>query len=531
MARSALRFRKSDDGWIVAGVTDALEGDEVAIPSEHGDMPVVGIGKNAFTKAKDLRCVTVPSSIRFMEEDAFSGCDYIERVETPGLDAWLAIDFANRYANPLGHNTLTHVYASLYVEGKQVTDLDIPEGTEEIKKFAFCGITFLKSVHIPSSVVKIGEDAFRGCTVFDNLFVDDISAWLEIDFQGNYSNPVFCARKMFVSGKPLYDLVIPEGVTEVKAYAFAFYDELTSVTIPAGMKTIGKMAFCGCEKLVEVRNLSSMNIEKVRNYENGGIGGSLRAVISEGEESGLSVTEDGYVVYVNGDKRMCLGYRGDRTELVLPTIDGLTEIADHAFRYLDKVTRVVIPEGVTYIGSEAFYGCSSLESVSFPDSLEYIDEAAFASCDSLKSVCIPDNVDNLGCRVFHGCSSLESVTLPENLDEIFDDMFAHCESLKFIMIPDSVYTICAETFYGCKNLEYIVIPKYLDKIEHFAFYGCDRLKAIFYKGGKRGMYQIGIGARGNDPFFDAPAYYYSEKLPKKEGNFWHYDEDGDVEIW
>ena len=36
---------------------------------------------------------------------------------------------------------------------------------------------------------------------------------------------------------------------------------------------------------------------------------------------------------------------------------------------------------------------------------------------------------------------------------------------------------------------------------------------------------------GNDHLLDATRYYYSEEEPAEEGNFWHYDENGEIAVW
>lgn len=45
------------------------------------------------------------------------------------------------------------------------------------------------------------------------------------------------------------DYVIPEGVTEIGMYAFGYYENLTSITIPESVTKINEGAFIGCKKL------------------------------------------------------------------------------------------------------------------------------------------------------------------------------------------------------------------------------------------------------------------------------------------
>ena len=45
---------------------------------------------------------------------------------------------------------------------------------------------------------------------------------------------------------------IPDNVTSIGSYAFAYCDSLTSIVIPDGVTTIGSYAFHGCSSLTEI---------------------------------------------------------------------------------------------------------------------------------------------------------------------------------------------------------------------------------------------------------------------------------------
>lgn len=48
-------------------------------------------------------------------------------------------------------------------------------------------------------------------------------------------------------------MVIPEGVTEIGEYAFAYCAGITKVVIPVSVRTIGGNAFLECHALTEVQ--------------------------------------------------------------------------------------------------------------------------------------------------------------------------------------------------------------------------------------------------------------------------------------
>ena len=74
------------------------------------------------------------------------------------------IDFENVSANPFYY---TH---HLYVDGKEVTEVDIPEGIESIGAYAFAGCSELVMLNIPGSVGSIGICAFNGCSGLKDIY-------------------------------------------------------------------------------------------------------------------------------------------------------------------------------------------------------------------------------------------------------------------------------------------------------------------------------------------------------------------------
>ena len=57
----------------------------------------------------------------------------------------------------------------LEVLNKNVTEIVIPEGVEEIEEDAFFGCSSLKSVSIPNSVTFIGDGAFMDCSSLEYI--------------------------------------------------------------------------------------------------------------------------------------------------------------------------------------------------------------------------------------------------------------------------------------------------------------------------------------------------------------------------
>ncbi|MBQ3364073.1 MAG: SUMF1/EgtB/PvdO family nonheme iron enzyme [Muribaculaceae bacterium] len=146
--------------------------------------------------------------------------------------------------------------------------------------------------------------------------------------------------------------------------AFKNCSELTSITIPESITSIGIDAFYNCIGLTELtwnaKNCDSM----------------------------FGFSKDSVERITIGDKVECLpygfAYRSKITNIFIP--NSVTHILGGAFEECNALTSVIIPNSVIDIGDYAFSGCQRLTSVSIGSSIISIDEMAFANCNSLMRV-------------------------------------------------------------------------------------------------------------------------------------------------
>jgi len=131
-----------------------------------------------------------------------------------------------------------------------LTSVTIGNSVTSIGEYAFLKCSGVTYVIIGSSVKFIADDAFLECTSLTSVHILDLAAWCNIDFDVYGSgNPLRVAHHLFYKGNEVKNLVIPEGVTSIRAYAFDGCSSLTSITIPNSVTSIGNDAFSWCENL------------------------------------------------------------------------------------------------------------------------------------------------------------------------------------------------------------------------------------------------------------------------------------------
>ena len=177
-------------------------------------------------------------------------------------------------------------------------------------------------------------------------------------------------------------ITLPETVTAIKRCGIYNCDNLTDLTIPAGLKTLEPFS------LAYLKSIKSITIPE-------------------------GVTE----IPMN-----CFMGNTTMTSVTLPA--GIKYIGNGAF-YKTPLTEFTFPAACEEVGDNIFQNCLNLKKVVFNSALKKTGTGVFLTCKALTDV------------------NLEAAT---QLEALNSDMFVECQALSDVTIPASVKTIGNATF-------------------------------------------------------------------------------------
>lgn len=124
---------------------------------------------------------------------------------------------------------------------------------------SFDECTGIESVSFGSSIQIIGSNTFYGCKKLKKVIIRDIAAWCSAKV---YSSPLGDDTQIYSDdNSEITNLVIPEGVEEIKYYNFAYCSALKTVKLPSSLKKIGAGSFYNCNGLTTLT--IPANVEKI----------------------------------------------------------------------------------------------------------------------------------------------------------------------------------------------------------------------------------------------------------------------------
>lgn len=173
-----------------------------------------------------------------------NGCLEIE--DTDKVYGTAIISYAKKYGTVTSIiiNDCDEIVEDSFAYDQNITKVTIKGTVTKIGENAFANCNNLEELHIDGNVETISSNAFYQCFKLKSAYIPTIENWLNITFISEYSNPIaFSEGKLFVNNSEITEIVIPSGITSIKAYAFCGMSDISSITLPSGITSIGTDAF------------------------------------------------------------------------------------------------------------------------------------------------------------------------------------------------------------------------------------------------------------------------------------------------
>lgn len=276
---------------------------------------------------------------------------------------------------------------------------------------AFCN-NFFKKLHIPATLVHIGNGALNGNINLSNVTIDE-------------NHPEFVLEDGYLYTR---------DHTRLLSYFAEIKSQAKSFTIRPEVKVIDDKAFNyhRCDKIVLNKQLEYIG------------------------EDAFKYALDNAIPY--------------QEELVIP--NSVTYIGPYAFYYC-HLRKLVISDNVEYLPDFCFAYCY-ITDIHLPAKLKHLGWAALSN-NHLYNLELPNGLERIEKCALLGMGSKKKLVIPESLLHIDEHAFRDI-MVDTIEIRAPLDTIPKAAFYSCESIVKLVLPPTVKRIENSAFYECYGLR-------------------------------------------------------
>lgn len=393
--------------------------------------------------------------------------------------------------------SVTEIDESVF-RGTDIEKVIFNRALKKIGAFAFWSCKSLKEIVFPedNELVTIGSNAFQATESLKLANLEALSVWQataaeSYQFHGTGLEKVVLPASMvklesqfiFASCGSLIELVLPEGLEEIAAHAFRNGGALEELNIPSSVKVIGSLSFfrSGIKRInslaAEPPALTDVNVffpigdvtkvvvpaASIDSYKKAKVWSSLASVIVGAEEPDklygkISVSEmpspsDDFII----ENGVLIKYVGPGGDVVLP--EGITRIADNAFRSNQTVTSVVMQSGITEMGMCVFWDCHYIKRIVFSDTIKVIPTSTCYLNWALEEVILPRDVEEIQSTAFINCYALTSLDFSKYNIRIFGEQCFMGSGLQEVYFSKNVKVIGRQAFLQCYRLKNVTFEE------------------------------------------------------------------------
>lgn len=442
-------LKNEDSTWKIATCISAQG--YVVIPSTYRGAFVTVIGKDVFYGKNSITGVSIPGSVKIIEDHAFAFSSITsvtmqEGVKQIGVGAFYSTKLQSvvlpNSVESIGSQAFSCNEALIYNVKDNINYL----GNSENPYLYACGLAEDWNYNI-TSVTLSADCKFVANRALTNEYIAEIKVENGNQYFSSYNGVLLDKNKTVVISAPrvaMGEFVVPSSVKRIAEYAFDGC-AYSKVVLPNGLESIGKYAFSG---------------------------------------SGI-------------------------TSIVIG--NSVTQIEESTFEGCGQLVSVTIGDKVSAIGERAFSRCGSLYNVTFSNkgNLKSIGSWAFEECTCLETLLLPEGLETLGAQFARESDNLKHLSVPESILQLDDTNFFYLRSLECnlsggvkylgnsktpyliaidweesdkqsrVVIENSCKHIASFVFEYNEDIDTVVLGKNVKYIGEGAFRGCEKIKVIY----------------------------------------------------
>ena len=350
------------------------------------------IASYSFSNCTNLSNVILPKNLTTIEVSAFSYCTSLTEISLPSLLTKIdasAFSLCYNLDNIDTSENINFIYEDnilmtsnkeniLFIADKELKNIDtfsIPDGIKNWN-YSLSSYSNIKKLNIPKSLESIPVTSIP--LEIENIIVDENNTNFYVENECLYS---YDKKKLILAFTKNDTVILNQNVENIQYYSFKSAPNVTSVTLPESVLSIGSQVFNRCNNLKTIyidENVSF--IEPLFVYTNY----NVHLIIDSGNDYySVETTENGDILY-NKDKSTLITvlYKIQGTFNLANTVK---VIGNQAFHNQNQMTSIILPEGLTEIGASFNY-CDGLTKITIPSTVEKISTSAFNNANNLTKI-------------------------------------------------------------------------------------------------------------------------------------------------
>lgn len=210
---------------------------------------VVGIGNEALKGDTSLRSISLPATIQYIGDSAFSGCTKLKQTNSR---AW---------------EDLQTIGASAFYGCSALDSIYIPDAVQTIGKSAFMECKNLTSISLPTGLKNIPDECFHKCPLGTEIIVPE-----GVETIGKYAFEGTEEARLKAKG-----IALPSTLKEINFAAFYLHDGLKTITCRALIPpTLTEQVFASKQFQAQQITVYVPNRDVVTAYKRSNWGDSVR---------------------------------------------------------------------------------------------------------------------------------------------------------------------------------------------------------------------------------------------------------------